>query len=100
MKSGKGRQNLHHVISLRTPEAPFARELLGHQTTSTIQVPHTSATHSKPKAMAPSTEEADAHQALIDQLDIHSVHKSFRNHHWKPNQRRNKNIKTILGDAV
>jgi INO80 complex subunit C len=50
--------------------------------------------------MAPSAEEADAHQALIDQLDIHSISKPFRNHHWKPNQRRNKNIKTILGDAV
>lgn len=50
--------------------------------------------------MAPSTEEAEAHQALINKLDIHSIHKSFRNHHWKPNQRRNKNIKTILGDAV
>lgn len=50
--------------------------------------------------MAPSTEEADAHQALIDQLDIHSIPKPFRNNHWKPNQRRNKNIKTILGDAV
>lgn len=40
-----------------------------------------------------------AHQALIEQLDIHSIHKSFRNPHWRPNQRRNKNIKTILGDA-
>jgi len=50
--------------------------------------------------MAPSTPNADAHQQLIDQLDIHSIRKPFRNHHWKPNQRRNKNIKTILGDAV
>lgn len=40
-----------------------------------------------------------AHQRLIEQLDIHSIHKSFRNPHWRPNQRRNKNIKTILGDA-
>ena len=40
-----------------------------------------------------------AHQALIEQLDIHSIHKTFRNPHWRPNQRRNKNIKTILGDA-
>lgn len=45
-------------------------------------------------------EEAEAHLALLDQLDIHSIHKPFRNHHWKPNARRNKNIKTILGDAV
>jgi INO80 complex subunit C len=50
--------------------------------------------------MAPSTPEADAHQALIDRLDIHSIRKPFRNPHWRPNQRRNKNIKTILGDAV
>lgn len=50
--------------------------------------------------MAPSTPEADAHQALIDKLDIHSIRKPFRNTHWRPNQRRNKNIKTILGDAV
>jgi INO80 complex subunit C len=50
--------------------------------------------------MAPAAPDADAHQQLIDKLDIHSIHKSFRNHHWKPNQRRNKNIKTILGDAV
>jgi INO80 complex subunit C len=40
-----------------------------------------------------------AHQALIERLDIHSIHKTFRNPHWRPNQRRNKNIKTILGDA-
>ncbi|KAK4181834.1 hypothetical protein QBC36DRAFT_316679 [Triangularia setosa] len=40
-----------------------------------------------------------AHTALIEQLDIHSIHKTFRNPHWRPNQRRNKNIKTILGDA-
>ena len=40
-----------------------------------------------------------AHQALIEELDIHSIHKSFRNPHWRPNQRRNKNIKAILGDA-
>ncbi|OAA54259.1 major facilitator superfamily transporter quinate [Niveomyces insectorum RCEF 264] len=40
-----------------------------------------------------------AHQALIEQLDIHAIHKTFRNPHWRPNQRRNKNVKTILGDA-
>lgn len=50
--------------------------------------------------MPPTAEEADAHLALIDHLDIHSIPKPFRSHHWKPNQRRNKNIKTILGDAV
>ncbi|RYP35619.1 hypothetical protein DL767_003731 [Monosporascus sp. MG133] len=49
--------------------------------------------------MSAPTEAQIAHQELIDKLDIHSVHKSFRNPHWRPNQRRNKNIKTILGDA-
>lgn len=41
----------------------------------------------------------EAHQQLIDQLDMHSVPKGFRNPNWRPNQRRNKNIKTVLGDA-
>ncbi|KAI1495650.1 hypothetical protein F5X99DRAFT_422749 [Biscogniauxia marginata] len=49
--------------------------------------------------MAAPTEAQIAHQELIDQLDIHSIHKNFRYAHWRPNQRRNKNIKTILGDA-
>jgi INO80 complex subunit C len=44
--------------------------------------------------------DAEAHQELIDQLDTYSIPKPFRNPHWKPNQRRNKNIKAILGDAV
>ncbi len=50
---------------------------------------------STPEALAAQA----AHQALIEQLDIHSIHKTFRNPHWRPNQRRNKNLKTILGDA-
>jgi INO80 complex subunit C len=51
--------------------------------------------------MAPSAPSGeDAHLQLIDQLDINALSKPFRNHHWKPNQRRNKNIKTILGDAT
>ncbi|KAH6660703.1 hypothetical protein BKA67DRAFT_62838 [Truncatella angustata] len=49
--------------------------------------------------MAAPTEAQIAHQELIDKLDIHSIPKSFRNTNWRPNQRRNKNIKTILGDA-
>ncbi|KAK4146859.1 uncharacterized protein C8A04DRAFT_25438 [Dichotomopilus funicola] len=40
-----------------------------------------------------------AHIELLEELDIHSIHKTFRNPNWRPNQRRNKNIKTILGDA-
>jgi INO80 complex subunit C len=49
--------------------------------------------------MAAPTEAQIAHQELIDTIDIHGIHKNFRNSGWKPNQRRNKNIKTILGDA-
>ncbi|KAK7743127.1 hypothetical protein SLS53_004212 [Cytospora paraplurivora] len=44
-------------------------------------------------------EEQAAHYALIEQLDIHSIHKTFRNPSWRPNQRRNKNIKAILGES-
>ncbi|KAI0154949.1 hypothetical protein GGR57DRAFT_100910 [Xylariaceae sp. FL1272] len=50
--------------------------------------------------MSAPTEAQIAHQELIDKLDIHSIHKTYRNPHWRPNQRRNKNIKTILGDAL
>ncbi|KAI1852444.1 hypothetical protein JX265_011077 [Neoarthrinium moseri] len=50
--------------------------------------------------MAAPTEAQIAHQELIDTLDIHSIPKSFRSTTWRPNQRRNKNIKTIIGDAT
>ena len=40
-----------------------------------------------------------AHQKLLEERDIFHIQKTFRNPRWKPNQRRNKNIKTILGDA-
>ena len=43
--------------------------------------------------------EAAAHSALLQRLDINHLPKPFRSTSWKPNQRRNKNIKTILGDA-
>ncbi|UNI21838.1 hypothetical protein JDV02_007791 [Purpureocillium takamizusanense] len=49
--------------------------------------------------MAAPTEAQLAHQQLIEQLDIHSIHKHFRNPNWRPNQRRNKNLKAIVGDA-
>ncbi|KAG6030097.1 hypothetical protein E4U41_000201 [Claviceps citrina] len=45
------------------------------------------------------TEAQIQHQKLIEQLDIHAIHKNFRNPSWKPNQRRNKNLKAIVGDA-
>jgi INO80 complex subunit C len=39
------------------------------------------------------------HQALLDKLDIYAVHKPFRSPNWKPPQRRNKNLKQIIGEA-
>lgn len=50
--------------------------------------------------MAAPTEAQIAHLQLIEQLDIHSIHKNFRSSTWKPNQRRNKNLKAIVGDAT
>lgn len=53
-----------------------------------------------PKDEAQAKAEAQAaHYALLEEIDIHSIHKSFRNPSWKPNQRRNKNIKAILGES-
>lgn len=50
--------------------------------------------------MAPATPSADdSHQQLLDQLDMASVRKPFRNPRWKPSQRRNKNIKQIIAEA-
>lgn len=51
--------------------------------------------------MAPITQASDekTHQALLDQLDIYSIPKPFRNPNWKPPQRRNKNVKQILSEA-
>lgn len=52
-------------------------------------------------SMAPLTAQTDekTHQALLDKLDIYAVHKPFRNPNWKPPQRRNKNLKQVLGEA-
>lgn len=49
--------------------------------------------------MAAPTEAQLAHQRFIEELDIHAIHKNFRNQNWRPNQRRNKNLKAIVGDA-
>lgn len=49
--------------------------------------------------MAAPTEAQLAHQQLLEELDIHAIHKTFRSSTWKPNQRRNKNLKAIVGDA-
>jgi INO80 complex subunit C len=51
--------------------------------------------------MAPITQASDEtnHQALLDKLDVYATPKPFRNSHWRPQQRRNKNVKTIINDA-
>lgn len=51
--------------------------------------------------MAPLTGASDegTHQALLDKLDIYAIPKPFRNPHWKPPQRRNKNVKQIIADV-
>lgn len=47
----------------------------------------------------PQPEKDDAHQQLLDQMDIYYLQKPFRNTDWKPSQRRNKNVKQILSEA-
>ncbi|EON64615.1 hypothetical protein W97_03848 [Coniosporium apollinis CBS 100218] len=51
--------------------------------------------------MAPITQASDDsnHQALLDKLDIYAVRKPWRTPHWKPPQRRNKNVKQIIAEA-
>ncbi|KAL8715012.1 MAG: hypothetical protein Q9220_000969 [cf. Caloplaca sp. 1 TL-2023] len=50
--------------------------------------------------MAPSTPNGDdSHQQQLDQLDLMLMPRPFRNAHWKPSQRRNKNIKQIVAEA-
>ncbi|KAL8678519.1 MAG: hypothetical protein Q9224_000235 [Gallowayella concinna] len=41
----------------------------------------------------------DSHQQLLDQLDLTLIPRPFRNAHWRPSQRRNKNIKQIVAEA-
>ena len=50
--------------------------------------------------MAPTPPNGDSHQALLDSLDIAPRQKPFRSSVWKPSQRRNKNIKQIIGEAA
>ncbi|KAK5169602.1 chromatin-remodeling complex subunit ies6 [Saxophila tyrrhenica] len=51
--------------------------------------------------MAPITTASneETHAALLDSLDMHKIHKPFRNPNWRPAQRRNKNLKQILSEA-
>ncbi|KAJ5219576.1 YL1 nuclear C-terminal [Penicillium chermesinum] len=47
---------------------------------------------------APANDES--HQLLLNELDIANLHKPFRNPHWKPSQRRNKNLKQIISESA
>ncbi|PYH85545.1 uncharacterized protein BO95DRAFT_427350 [Aspergillus brunneoviolaceus CBS 621.78] len=50
--------------------------------------------------MAPLTPaDSEKHQQLLDRLDIAHVHRPFRNPHWKPSQRRNKNVKQLISES-
>lgn len=48
---------------------------------------------------APPSEAQQEIHALLEKMDMHHVHKSFRSPSWRPNTRRNKNIKTVLTEA-
>ncbi|WEW59193.1 hypothetical protein PRK78_004662 [Emydomyces testavorans] len=49
--------------------------------------------------MPPNAPSDDSHQKLLDQLDITRIPRPFRNSHWKPSIRRNKNVKQILSES-
>ncbi|EEH21435.1 hypothetical protein PABG_03651 [Paracoccidioides brasiliensis Pb03] len=46
----------------------------------------------------PSTTD-DSHQKLLDLLDMARIPRPFRNPHWKPSARRNKNVKQIISET-
>ncbi|KAF3480914.1 uncharacterized protein GIQ15_06261 [Arthroderma uncinatum] len=47
----------------------------------------------------PAAVQDDSHQRLLDELDIARSPKPFRNPHWKPSARRNKNVKQIVSES-
>lgn len=47
----------------------------------------------------PTPAENEAHQRLLDSLDIAHIPRPFRNPNWKPSQRRNKNVKQLLSES-
>lgn len=47
----------------------------------------------------PQPEKDEAHQRLLDEMDIYYTAKPFRSPTWKPSSRRNKNIKQIISEA-
>jgi len=58
--------------------------------------------HFESAIMAPITTASNEsnHMELLDKLDMAKIHKPFRNPAWKPPQRRNKNLKQILSEAL
>lgn len=53
--------------------------------------------HTMPPPVTPAAD--DAHQQLLDSIDLALKHRPFRKPNWKPSARRNKNIKQIIGEA-
>ncbi|EEA19848.1 hypothetical protein TMatcc_009990 [Talaromyces marneffei ATCC 18224] len=49
--------------------------------------------------MPPANATTEEHQELLDSLDIASIPRPFRNSHWRPSQRRNKNVKQLLSES-
>ncbi|KAI5301631.1 hypothetical protein KEM56_001518 [Ascosphaera pollenicola] len=55
-----------------------------------------------PPSLAPTAAQQEAalqHQKLLESLDLTRQERPFRNPHWKPNSRRNKNLKQILSEG-
>ncbi|KZZ96322.1 YL1 nuclear [Ascosphaera apis ARSEF 7405] len=55
-----------------------------------------------PPSLAPTAAQQEAalqHQKLLESLDLTRQPRPFRNPHWKPNSRRNKNLKQILSEG-
>ncbi|KAL4804086.1 YL1 nuclear protein C-terminal domain-containing protein [Aspergillus unguis] len=48
---------------------------------------------------APTPADTEAHQRLLDSLDIAAVPRPFRSQTWRPSQRRNKNVKQLLSES-
>jgi len=46
----------------------------------------------------PTPAETEAHQKLLDTLDIAQIPRPFRSSTWRPSQRRNKNVKQLLSE--
>ncbi|KAI5288570.1 hypothetical protein KEM54_005110 [Ascosphaera aggregata] len=55
-----------------------------------------------PPSLTPSAAQQEAalqHQKLLESLDLTRQSRPFRNPNWKPNSRRNKNLKQILSEG-